>query len=98
MVVNTKKMMGAEVKTKSGHKIGKVASFNLDPTTGHLLTVEVKPHGLMAGLTADTLLISWDAILEMTEESVTVSDASVKGDVKAVAPTGPIISPTLMKE
>lgn len=73
-------MIGVMVYTRSGQKLGKVASFNLDAVTGHLITMEVKPQGLVAGLASEHLLIPWDAIIEMTLEKVMVSDATLKDE------------------
>jgi sporulation protein YlmC with PRC-barrel domain len=98
IIVNSKSMAGVLVETRSGEKLGKVGSFNLDAATGHLISLEVKPMGIVAGIAGETLPISWDAIVEMTPEKVVVIDGAIKDAKPVPANSGPVISPTLMKE
>ena len=98
MTVNTKEMAGVPVETRSGQPVGKVASFDLEKTTGHLVTLQVKPLGLVAGLTHEHLMIPWSAIVEMSQKKVVIADAAVMAGTEALAQTKPVASPTLMKE
>lgn len=99
MNVNTKAMVGVPVVTRAGTSVGKVASFDLDTQSGRLATLHVKTRGLVRGLMDDELLISWEAIVEMTPEQVVVTERVVKAPVEALAKAGPAISsPSMMKE
>ncbi len=100
MTVNTKDMVGVLVETRSGQGVGKVASFDLEKTTGHLVNIQVKPLGLVAGLTHEHLMVPWSAVVEMTQEKVVIADAvvSVGAEARAQASPTPTPSPTLMKE
>lgn len=97
--VNTKEMAGVPVLSKTGSPLGKVASFDLDPLTGRLMTMRVKTKGLMAGMIADELMISWDAIVEMDQKKVVVIDQAVSAGshvaasaVRAPNPAGPAVA------
>ncbi|MBM3205057.1 PRC-barrel domain containing protein [Candidatus Uhrbacteria bacterium] len=98
MIVHTKDMLGVAVETRSGQILGKVSDFQLDSLTGHLVMLEVRPIGLVAGLIKESLLIPWNAIVEMTLEKVVVMDGAVKDTKTVPASVGPVVSPTLMKE
>ena len=98
MHLNTKDMMGVGVETRSGRRVGKVASFDLDQATGRLVTLQVKPHGLVAGLTSENLIIPWDAIVELSYERVVIADAVVPAGSSVIAQANTAPSPTLMKE
>lgn len=70
MVLNTKQFIGLPVVTRSEQKVGKVASFDVDSLTGRLITLYVAPSGLVARLRVEELLVSWDAIVEITADRV----------------------------
>lgn len=91
-------MTGVMVETRSGRRVGKVASFDLDGATGRLVTLQVKPHGLVAGLTSENLIIPWEAIVDMSYERVLIADAVVPAGSSAIAQANTVPSPTLMKE
>lgn len=74
MTINTKAMKGVPVETKSGLALGKVASFDLDISTGQMVTMHVHAPGLVSGLIADELLVAWEMIIELTPQKVVVSD------------------------
>ncbi|MDO8584301.1 MAG: PRC-barrel domain-containing protein [bacterium] len=97
MTVNTKTMVNVPVQTRSGTAVGKVASFNLDQTTGHLVTLEVKTAGLVAGF-GPHLIVPWDAIVEMNEKLVVIADQMVKVTSGQLAHGNPMATPTMMKE
>lgn len=100
MVLNTKHLNGLPVFTRSKQRVGKVMSFDIDALTGRIAVMRVKASGLVARLSDDELLVSWDAIMEMTEERVIIADNSVQVPASAIAsamnPTP--ASPTLMRE
>ena len=102
-LLNSKKMLGVSVITRAGRDIGKVASFDVDATTGRLVTLHVKTRGLVSGLLQNELLVSWDAVLEMTEARVVIADAAIAATAKDAtttsAPVKPMTSsPTFMRE
>ncbi|MDO8617781.1 MAG: PRC-barrel domain-containing protein [Candidatus Uhrbacteria bacterium] len=78
MACNTKDMIGIPVETRSGERIGKVASFDLDDATGRLISIRVKSRGLVSGLMANELIVSWDAVIELTSSKVVIADGAVK--------------------
>jgi len=99
MIVNTKDMVGIPVETRSGERVGKVASFDLDQATGHLMSLHVKSRGLVHGLMADELLVPWTSILEMSLKKVVIQDGAViahQGSLATASP--PVPHPTMMKE
>ncbi|MEK7116508.1 MAG: hypothetical protein AAB879_03875 [Patescibacteria group bacterium] len=75
MPVNTKRMAGAGVRTKSGIVVGKFVSADLDGDTGKLAAVRVAPRGVVSGLLAKELVIGWQSIVSMTETEIIVTDA-----------------------
>lgn len=97
MIVNTKRVVGTRVETKTGDAVGKVASIDLDADTGRLHTLWVKTRGI-SGLLEDELAVSWNAIVSFSEERVVIADATISSRV-AVAVSGVArATPTLMKE
>jgi sporulation protein YlmC with PRC-barrel domain len=99
MLFNTQHILGVKVETKSGENVGKVASFDFEGDTGHLKNMHVKHGGLIAGLMSEHLLVSWDAILEITPDKVVIMDAVVPFKSPAVNAVGSISpGPALMKE
>lgn len=98
MNVNSKEMGGVQVETRSGMTVGKVASFDLDGATGRLVSMRVKSRGL-AAVMADELIVSWDAIVEITPEKVVVMDGWRPVGSEALAQAVPAVpAPTMMKE
>ncbi len=99
MTVNTKDMVGVPVETRSGQPVGKVASFDLEQTTGHLVTLQVKPLGLVAGLTHEHVIVPWNAIVEMGPQKVVIADGAVNA-AETLAQANPMATPTptMMKE
>lgn len=100
MLLNTKEMAGVSVETRDGIVVGKVASFNLDASTGRLASILVHAPGIVSGLFRGELLISWDAILEITTERVLVMDAAVKATARLARKEVPVSvpSPTMMRD
>ncbi len=76
MDLNSKRMTGAPVFTRSGRMLGKLASIDVDADTGHLASIRVSS-GLVKGLLAKELVITWGEVIEMHEEKIIVADASV---------------------
>lgn len=84
MVISSRKMLRLPVRTKSGTRLGRVASFDLDTDTGKLVAVHVLP-GVAARLLTDELVISWAQIVEITEQMVLVADAVIPISAMQVA-------------
>lgn len=68
---------GLPVVTKSGQVIGSVLGFIFDTERGSILQIEVRPAGLVRGLVAHELVISWDEVIEWTDKQLTVKDALI---------------------
>ncbi len=93
-MMNTREMVGTPVVTRSGQPVGKVASFDLDQATGRLVTLHVKTPGLVPGLHGDELLVSWDAIIEMTPKQVTIMDGLGEMGASAIVQAEPFPAPS----
>lgn len=101
MVLNTKQFIGLPVVTRSEQKVGKVASFDIDNLTGRLVTLYVAPSGLVARLRVEELLVSWDAIVEITADRVVIADSVIQAHVPGFTVATSLASSasgTLMKE
>ncbi len=100
MVLPIKKLVGKPVVTRSGQLVGKVAGFEIDTLTGKIASMQVKSSGLVARLSEDVLIVSWDTIVDMNEKRVTIIDSVVQSSVPLMSAAGmtPNPSPTLMRE
>lgn len=99
MVLNTKQLTGLPVFTRSEQRVGKVTTFDINAWTGRIAVMHVKASGLVARLSDEELLVPWDAIVEMTEERVVITDNVVQAPASAIASTmSPSPAPTLMRE
>ena len=87
MLLNTKDLVGVPVITRSDQRVGKVASFDINLYTGRIAVMHVKATGLVARLSEDELLVSWDAILEITAERVIIADGAVHAFANTAATT-----------
>jgi sporulation protein YlmC with PRC-barrel domain len=93
MVVNTKKMTGTPVITKSGMTLGKVASFDIERESGRLHAIRVKTRGLVPGLLDQELTVAWAQILEVAQERVVVTDAIIPAGGSKIAARVPSPAP-----
>lgn len=101
MVLNIKQLIGLPVFTRSEQRVGKVLSFDVNVLTGRLAVLYVKPSGLVARLRVEELLVSWDAIIEITAERVVIADSVIQAQVPAMTVASsmtPSASGTLMQE
>ncbi len=101
MVLNIKQLIGLPVFTRSEERVGKVASFDVDLLTGRLVVLYVTPLGLVARLRVEELLVSWEAIVEITEERVVIADSVIQAQVPAMMVASSLTqraSGTLMQE
>ena len=85
MVLNSKRLGGTLVRTKSGERLGKVASLDFDADTGRLAAIHVTPHGAVASLLAGELLVAWSSVYSMSEEEVVVEDSVVPVTARRLA-------------
>lgn len=82
--INSKRIMGVQVKTRDGRMIGKVSSLDIDADTGHLVNILVAT-SFVSGLLNDELIISWSQIISMNAEEVIVSDLVVPAGASSAA-------------
>ncbi len=80
MLLNTKDLTGVRVETKSGIKLGKLASFNMHAETGRMVSLLVRTSRL-ASVLPEELLIDWHLVMSMEPDRIVVADAYL-----AVAP------------
>jgi sporulation protein YlmC with PRC-barrel domain len=85
MRINSRRLIGLPVLTKSGQDLGKVGSVDIDTENGRLATIRVKTRGLVQGLLDQELLVDWSQVVSINEDTVVVGDASVPGGVGALA-------------
>ena len=74
MSLNSKRLEGASVVTRSGMRVGKLASFEIDADTGKLTSILVRPTGNVTALLSGDLIIAWSQIISMSEKKIVVSD------------------------
>lgn len=77
MVVNTKRLGRATVRTRSGTVLGKLSSLDFDADRGRLLALHVLPKGAVVGLLSDELVVTWQSIVSISEEEIVVQDGFV---------------------
>lgn len=85
MLLNTKDMTGIPVVTRSGQSIGKVASFDLDDTTGAMARLHVKTGGLVAGLLRNELFVAATSVISMSPERVVIADSAASEQEHSLA-------------
>ncbi|GEM_PF-1180264 len=77
MLVNSKRLSHALVRTRSGTSVGKVSSLDLDAETGRLVTLHVRVSGVVLGLLDQETLVAWSQIVSLSETEVIVEDTAV---------------------
>lgn len=77
MKLTNKQLIGIEVETQSGQKLGKIESFNIDIDSQSVLEYKIKPLNLIKGLLESDLIISRGQVVEITNEKMIVEDLSV---------------------
>lgn len=75
MRLNEKQLIRLPVETASGDRLGTVAGFSFDPFDQRIMQYKVRPHATVAKLLGDTLLVSYDQVVSITAEKMTVEDA-----------------------
>lgn len=87
MVVNSKRLGKAAIRTQSGVRLGTLASVDLDGETGKLVAIRVLAKGPVMGLLSNELVIAWPDIVSMTEREIVVKDAFVPSPATQFATT-----------
>lgn len=87
MVVNSKRLGKAAVRTQSGTRLGTLASVDLDGDTGKLVAIRVSAKGAVIGLLSNELVIAWACVVSTTEQEIVVKDASVPASATRFATT-----------
>ena len=77
MEIDGKKIIGLPTFTRSGQRIGKVKSVELDLLTDKVLYILVRPT-LFKRLLCRQFIIHRDQVVSLTEEKLIVDDASIK--------------------
>lgn len=89
MRINSKDLLSLPVETKSGERLGKVASFEIDCET-HLI-VNYYVRSLKDLLFKDELIISPSQVISISKEKMIVEDAVIKDKIKdALNATTPV--------
>lgn len=82
MRITSKQLLGLQVVTVSGQKLGRVQQIELDTATHQVTCYEVKIHFSLSDLIPDTLLISPQQVVAITAEQVVVEDATYQSSVR----------------
>ena len=98
MNVNSKELVGANVETRSGEHVGKLASLDFDANTGHLASVRVLLPGIISGLLSDEAIVDWSNVIEVMPNKVVISDGAVPARARAVASAEPAAPAAMLKE
>jgi sporulation protein YlmC with PRC-barrel domain len=100
MLLNSKKLIGLKVETKSGDKLGAVRSFDLDADTLEIKTIYARPKSIAKELVSGDLIISRNLIISVDENKVTVDDllarelARGKAGQQVAAKSSPMVALT----
>jgi sporulation protein YlmC with PRC-barrel domain len=78
---------GLPVQTRSGQDLGRVSGFILDTERGCIFQIEVRPAGLVRGLVAQELLVSWNDVIEWTATEIIVQENVLTEQVKQSVPS-----------
>lgn len=73
MLLEHKQIIGLPVETKSGERLGKIASFNLDSASQTIYQYQVNPLGL-SNLFAKELLIHRHQVISLDDKKMIVDD------------------------
>jgi sporulation protein YlmC with PRC-barrel domain len=85
MRINSRRLLGLSVVTKSRQELGKVRSIDIDTESGRLTTIRVNPRGLVKGLLEEELLVDWSQVISIDEDGLIVDDASVPEGAEVLA-------------
>lgn len=70
-----KKVCGLPVKTRANILIGTISDVEVDADTGRIEQFLVHTKGMVSGLFAKRLMISWAQIVRLTESELVVEDS-----------------------
>lgn len=79
--MKAKELINLPVETKSGHKIGRLADFEVDDINQKITTYFVKSHNPIKGLFKDELIISNSQVISLDKEKMIVDDNAISQEV-----------------
>ena len=74
MLINSKKLVGLRVETKSKIRLGRVNSFELETDNLELKKIYVRPRNYVKGFVVGDLIIDKSSIVSVSEEKIVVED------------------------
>lgn len=77
MVLNSRRLIGLPVRTRSGERIGRVLGFDVDVDTGKLAAIRVRAPGLIPHFVDQEVSVGWAQVVSIDEKEVVVSDGTV---------------------
>ncbi|MFA5954278.1 MAG: PRC-barrel domain-containing protein [Patescibacteria group bacterium] len=86
MKINSSKLLGLRVETKSGTHLGSIQSFDVAVDEQTVLCYYVRPTALVA-LFSKNILVSSSQVVSIDEKKMVVDDAVVPVGVAVTAPT-----------
>lgn len=72
-----KKVYGLPVKTQANISVGTIADVEIDVDTGRIEQFLVHTKGMVSGLFAKRLVISWAQVIRLTESELVVEDSVI---------------------
>lgn len=87
-----KKVHGLPVKTPLDVSIGTVADVEIDADTGRIEQFLVHTKGVVSGLFAKSLVISWNQVIRLTESELVVEDSVVPARQEGKVALGTAVS------
>lgn len=72
--------------TQSGDHLGKVADFEIDPTTHSIIRYHVKGGDIIRGILQRELIISSTQVISITEEKMIVEDGTIAAQERKKEP------------
>jgi sporulation protein YlmC with PRC-barrel domain len=85
MAINSKQLMNLPVLTKSGIKVGRLASLDIDADSGKLTAIRVRIPGAVPHLMDREIIVNWPQIVSLSEKEAVIADAVVPVGSKLLA-------------
>lgn len=82
MKISSQQLIGLDVETESGQKLGVVESFNIDIDSQSILEYNVKPASKILDLIKNDLIISRGQVISITAKKLIVDDNSLENKLK----------------
>lgn len=94
MRLTNKNLISLPVETKSGEKLGKIASFEIDSETHQIIWYCVKSLNPIKDLVfQDQLIISPTQVISITAKKMVVEDGVIKDKIKAALDAAMPVNP-----